>query len=222
MLELYHKLQNANLTFRNDLSFVNTWNFFAPLPAKQFEQLTSTGPHAGTKGAFSAGVSLRTRYRELLENAQAQQDMSFWASDSDRVIDSARYFAAGFFGWNHSATLHIIPETPERGGNSLTPARACQNYVDDVENKGRGYGARQLLAWKETYIPAIRRRLLLQHPEIEFSTSETYTMQVRAPRQCPLIKAVNMRAVPSEPLFSRLPSSYFDGCARLENSSCSK
>jgi acid phosphatase len=178
MLELYHKLQNANFTFQGDLAFLNTWDFFAIHPTQQFEQLTSTGSHAGILGAFSAGVKLRTRYLSLLEKAEAQKQTTLWASDSRRVIDSARYFAEGFFGLNHTATIQIIPETLSRGGDTLTPSRACSNYFNDVDGQGRGYGARQLLAWQETYIPAIRKRLQLQNPQISFTTPEVYTMQV--------------------------------------------
>ncbi|EGP87067.1 uncharacterized protein MYCGRDRAFT_109391 [Zymoseptoria tritici IPO323] len=179
MLELYQRLQHANITFTGDLAFVNTWNFLAPLPDQQFEQLTTTGPYAGTLSAFSAGVKLRTKYFHLLESAIARRQTSFWASDSQRVIDTAKHFASGFFGmdWADYTTLHIIPETLEQGSNTLTPGRACQNYFDDTDDYGRGYGAKQLKAFGETYLPAISQRLLNGNPEIAFSNEEVYTMQ---------------------------------------------
>jgi acid phosphatase len=179
MLELYQRLQHANVTFAGDLAFVNTWNFFAPFPNKQFEQLTTTGPYAGTLSAFTAGVKLRTKYLHLLEQALSKGQTSFWASDSNRVIDTAKYFASGFFGldWASRATLHIVPETLDQASNTLTPGRACRNYFNNVNSQGRSYGAAQLLAFGKTYLPAVSERLRKGNPDIVFSNEEVYSMQ---------------------------------------------
>ena len=98
MLELYHRIKDSNVTLKGDLAFVNEWDFFTTEPAEHFESLVSTGPYAGTLEAFETGVKLRTRYKHLLDEALEQKATAFWASDSGRVIDTARYFAAGFFG----------------------------------------------------------------------------------------------------------------------------
>ena len=70
-------------------------------------------------------MKLRTRYKYLLEAALEHDFTSFWASDSQRVVDTAQYFAAGFLGidWEDLTALHVIPETPHRGANTLTPGR---------------------------------------------------------------------------------------------------
>ena len=98
MLSLYERIRKSNVTFTGDLSFINDWDFFINEPAEDLESLVSTGPYAGTLEAFNAGVKLRTRYKDLLDNATATGPISFWASDSERVIDTAKYFGAGFFG----------------------------------------------------------------------------------------------------------------------------
>lgn len=154
-----------------------TWALFSPLldPERDFEQLTSTGPFSGVLGAFTTGVRLRTRYHHLLPSGGKP---NFWAGDSPRVIDTARYFAAGFFGldWEDHSTLHIIPETAELGADTLTPGDTCNAYIEDLEY-GHDYGARMLAQYRATYLSEIRKRLLKQNPDIEFTDTELYSMQ---------------------------------------------
>ncbi|KAK4506870.1 hypothetical protein PRZ48_000603 [Zasmidium cellare] len=178
MLELYQHLQRENVTFKGDLAFLNGWNFFAPHPNDQFDQLTATGPYAGTLEAFATGVKLRTRYEKLLEEALAQNKTSFWAGDSQRVIETAQIFATGFFGldWEKTAKLHIVPEDLDTGGNTLTPGHACPKYGTDLEY-GHGYGAKNLEVFRSTYLPAIGKRLQTDNPGIVFNDAEIYSMQ---------------------------------------------
>lgn len=176
MLELYQKLQTANMTFTGDLEFVNTWDFFAPHPNEQFEQLTTMGRYAGTLQSFGTGTKLRTRYEKLLEQALFRNQTTFWAAQSDRVIDTARYFATAFFGvdWETRAKLIPIPETPDRGANTLTPGRGCPKYATSPQ--GHSYGDERSMAFRSTFLPGVRARLLKQNPGITFSDSEVYTM----------------------------------------------
>ena len=105
-------------------------------------------------------------------------NIRFWASDSQRVIDTARYFGAGFFGldWQNTTTLQVIPETADRGGDTLTPGDTCLLYVEDQEEgHDKGYG--MLNAFRATYLNATRQRLLKQNPGIEFTDDEVYAMQ---------------------------------------------
>ena len=179
MLELYHRIANANVTLRGDLEFVNDWDFFTTQPAQHFEGLVSTGQYAGTLEAFTTGVKLRTRYRHLLDAALEHGATSFWASDSNRVIDTARYFAAGFFGidWKETATLHVVPETADHAADTLSPGRTCLNYRQDVDDFGHAYGYRMLNAFRKTYEPGIVERLAKQNPHFPFTEAEIFTMQ---------------------------------------------
>lgn len=180
MLELYQRIQESNLTLQGDLAFVNEWEFFTDDPAEHFETLVSTGPYAGTLEAFAAGVKLRTRYKHLLDEALVSGPVSFWASDSKRVIDTAHYFGAGFFGINQHqlATLHIVPETADQGANTLTPGRTCLRYRDNADRRGHAYGYRMMDMIRSTYEPAIVRRLARQNPEMLFAEGEIFAMQL--------------------------------------------
>lgn len=177
MLELYQRLQRANMTFNGTLTFVNLWNFFAPLPQSQLEQLTATGQYAGTLQSVSAGTKLRTKYERLLERALAQNQTSFWSCSCKRVSDTARLFATGFFGvnWQELATHHIVPETKDRGANTLTPGRACPKYETDP--LGRSFGVENFMQFRSTYLAEISVRLQKQNPGIVFSDAEIYSMQ---------------------------------------------
>ncbi|KAK8250562.1 histidine phosphatase superfamily [Phyllosticta capitalensis] len=194
MLQMLNRIAEANITSRGDLEFLNNWKFITPgqphtarleancshlpEPSAHFEQLTSTGPFAGTLGAFTTGVRLRTRYSHLFEPASSGKKTNFWAGDSERVIDTARYFAAGFFGldWKEHAQLHVIPETAELGADTLTPGDTCLAYINDTVN-GHDKGARLLAEYRATYLKHVRQRLLRENPEIEFSDAELYSMQ---------------------------------------------
>ena len=199
MMNALQKLKDAQEEHpggMGDLDFVKTWEFFAsgkqhpqisclsvltlvPDPKAEFEQLTRTGPFSGTLGAFTNGVKLRTRYQHLLPSPARKRKLNFWASDSARVIDTARYFGAGFFGldWKDRAQLHVIPETADRGANTLTPGDTCLAYLtDDVE--GHDKGARMLGAFRATYLDAPRQRLAAAKPRLRNLTDdELYAMQ---------------------------------------------
>lgn len=179
MIDLLARIKASNVTLAGDLAFVNRWVFFSNDPQRHFDQLTTTGPYAGTLNAFTTGVKLRSRYEHLLpRRLSGRRKTNFWASDCTRVIDTARYFAAGFFGlnWQDTATLHVIPETEDRGGDTLTPGDTCLKYIDDVEH-GHDQGAVKLAQFRATYLGAVRRRLKQQNPGIEFTDDEVYAMQ---------------------------------------------
>ncbi|KAK5723002.1 hypothetical protein LTR17_014052 [Elasticomyces elasticus] len=176
MLELFQHIQHANVTLQGDLAFANNWNFFMR-DLEHLEDLVTTGPYAGTLEAFGTGVKMRTRYEHLLEEALARNQTNFWASDSKRVFETAGYFGAGFFGldWRDTARLHVVPETEDRGGDTLTPGKTCFKYANNADGHGHAYGVRMWSQWRESYMPAIVERLSLTG--IKFSESEVYSMQ---------------------------------------------
>ncbi|KAL8717453.1 MAG: hypothetical protein Q9225_005303 [Loekoesia sp. 1 TL-2023] len=115
-----------------------------------------------------------------MSNPHPAKPVNFWASDCNRVIETACYFAAGFFGhdWDskRAAKLHIIPETPDRGADTLTPGDTCLEYHKDMQT-GHDYGLIQLTKFRSTYLPAIAARFQAQNPDIEFTNGEIYSMQ---------------------------------------------
>ncbi|KAF2116521.1 histidine phosphatase superfamily [Lophiotrema nucula] len=174
---LHHKLKTSEKTLEGDLAFVNNWQLF--WSDEHNGHLTTTGPFSGTLGAFTTGVRLRTRYHDLIDQAQTGVGkIRFWASDSARVIDTARYFAVGFFGlnWTNIAHLEVIPETSDRGGDTLTPGDTCPEYLDDRE-EGYDKGARLTELYRSNYLNATRERFLNQNPSIEFNDEHLFAMQ---------------------------------------------
>jgi acid phosphatase len=146
------------------------------------EQLTSTGPFAGTLGSFTTGIRLRTRYQHLSDRVAADYPHTptiIWASDSNRVIETAKHFAAGFFGLDYDTTdtarLEVISEHSSQAANTLTPGRTClANKRDQKEGQPKGY--RLIGEYRAIYMPPIRERLLEQ-TGMDFSDHEIYAMQ---------------------------------------------
>ena len=134
----------------------------------------------GTLSSFSTGVRLRTRYQHLLERTSLEKTPTkFWASDSNRVIETAKHFAAGFFGIDYDiankAILQVISEHSSLGADTLTPGRTClANKKDEMEGQRKGY--RLLNEYRASYMPAIRERLAKQ-TDMYFEDHEIYAMQ---------------------------------------------
>lgn len=171
-------MQDSGVTFKGDLTFFNDWKLFWS-DDEVIEQLTSTGPFSGRLGSFVTGVRLRTRYFDLVSRTLSQHRRTrYWASDCQRVIDTARYFAAGFFGLEaqNRTQLDVIPEDFSRGADTLTPGDTCLTYEQDHET-GHDSGYTMLYKFRSTYLGAIRERLVKQNPEIEFTEDEIYAMQ---------------------------------------------
>ncbi|KAF1834517.1 3-phytase B precursor [Decorospora gaudefroyi] len=177
--EVVKRMKQSGKTFTGSLTFFNDWELFWSSDDNDLEQLTSTGPFAGTLGSFTTGVRLRTRYQHLLDHATPTSPTVFWASGSNRVIETAKHFAAGFFGIDYNTTntasLKIISEHPSLGADTLTPGRTClANKKDGEEGQAKGY--RLMGEYRATYIIAIRRRLLEQ-TGMYFADHEIYAMQ---------------------------------------------
>ncbi|KAH0543203.1 hypothetical protein FGG08_002464 [Glutinoglossum americanum] len=177
MLDLLKRIKESKQKLIGDLEFANDWEYFTQDPDNHFEQLTSTGPFAGTLEAFTTGVKLRTRYSHLLGDSGVEK-MRLWGSDSDRVIDTARYFSAGLFGldWQHAAELIVIPEAADLGADTLTPTATCSAYLRNL-TFGHDYGARMLERFQSTYLGLVGDRLQEQNPHMHFNDSEIYSMQ---------------------------------------------
>ena len=148
-------------------------------PLTQHGQLTKTGPYAGSLTAFRTGVNMRTRYKHLLPPKSSACRVNLWASSTNRVVETARYFATGLFGldWTSNvAALHVISNSSDLGADTLTPQDTCLNYRTDIE-LGHDYGYTQLRKFSGTYLPQIGHRLRRENPNIEFTEREIYSMQ---------------------------------------------
>ena len=128
---------------------------------------------------FASGRTMRARYKHLLPSKSSACRVNFWASSTNRVVETARYFATGFFGLNWTtniAALHIISNSSDLGADTLTPQDTCLNYRTDIE-LGHDYGYTQLSRFSATYLPQIGHRLRRENPDIEFTGREIYSMQ---------------------------------------------
>ncbi|KAL4794351.1 histidine phosphatase superfamily [Aspergillus venezuelensis] len=185
-LDLLHRIKESNIVLNGTLSFLNNWTYFTDTPSTDFDQLTRTGPYSGTLGSFTTGARLLTRYQHLLPKSLTNDKngkLRFWASDCRRVVETARYFAFGLLGHDWESTgkaeLQIIPETFERGADTLTPGDTCLNYLQDLE-EGHDKGLHKLAEYLSTYAPAIATRLLKQHGNEALGTlsnAEIFSMQ---------------------------------------------
>jgi acid phosphatase len=178
-LEFLKRVQDTGLPLNGSLAFFQNWTYITDRPENDFGQLTRTGPYAGTLSSFTTGVQFRTLYGNLIPKGTKTR---LWASDSGRVIETARHFASGFYGldWDVSgkAELQIIPETFERGADTLTPGDTCHKYLEDTIH-GHDNGQEMLARFQESYIPKIAERLM---HEGNFglkglSNTEVYAMQ---------------------------------------------
>lgn len=135
MMEVYHKLQDANLTGASVLS--------------QHMELLRTPSLPTARTAHVYWTHCRDSGR-LFDWCEDENEVSFVARKSavagpnssicKRLGVYDRFcaiLAEGFYGWNIAASLHIIPETLNRGGDTLTPRRACHNYFSNVDDQGR-------------------------------------------------------------------------------------
>jgi acid phosphatase len=179
-LALVKRLQDIDAPLNGSLSFFNGWKYFSVDPSTDFDQLTMTGPFAGTLASFTTGVRFRTRYGHLLPE---RGKTKLWASDSRRVIETARLFASGLFGLNWekdgTAELEVIPESLDQHTDTLTPGDTCLRYIEDT-GKGHDYGRNMLALFQENYIPPIAHHLVHAQGNQaigNFSNLEVYSMQ---------------------------------------------
>ncbi|CAO2650994.1 Nn.00g092910.m01.CDS01 [Neocucurbitaria sp. VM-36] len=191
--EVVERMKRSGKTFTGNLAFFNDWELFWSAISRRvtdqslkddssLEQLTDTGPFSGTLGSFTTGVRLRTRYRHLLSHVASNHShhaTTFWASGSNRVIETAKHFALGFFGIDYQkankAALRIISEHHSLGADTLTPGRTCLANKRD-QNEGQRKGYRLMGEYRATYLAAIRERLF-KETSMEFGDQEIYAMQ---------------------------------------------
>lgn len=117
--------------FKGPLEFLNTWEY-------ELGQGTLTTPGSVTE--FTSGAKFWTDYGRLLYNASAGQARYDASMDGDvkpilrttsqqRILESAEYWATGFFGFNSSDSydLVIIPEGGSEN-NTLASYDSCPSF----------------------------------------------------------------------------------------------
>jgi len=89
----------------------------------------------------------------------------------DRMLKSAEYFMAGFFGleWTNNATLEVIIEAPGFN-NSLAGYFNCNN--SNLAVSAAGTNASRI--WEETYLKNATARLNAMSKGFVWNTSSVY------------------------------------------------
>lgn len=89
----------------------------------------------------------------------------------DRMLKSAEYFMAGFFGleWTNNATLELIIEQPGFN-NSLAGYFQCNNS-DLAVNEG---GTNASIVWENIYLQNATQRLQALSPNFKLNVSDVY------------------------------------------------
>ena len=115
------KLYGFNISqWQNDLQFLNSWKW--QVTDNIFALETASGPYNGLLTTYKHGAEYRVRYNHLFDT-MSDKKVPMWSAEYERVVQTARKFGEGFFGWNYttSVAMNFIPETNEQGANSLTP-----------------------------------------------------------------------------------------------------
>lgn len=121
--ESLSKLNAKKGKFTGDLAFYNSWVPFDEPSSGWLGEESTIGPYNGLHEGYYSGMMYAERYGDLVD---LEGMTPVFASGALRVVDTARRFIEGFFGYNATqAALNIIPETTDQGANSLTPT--CQN-----------------------------------------------------------------------------------------------
>ena len=165
-----------SIPLQGSLKFVKDWKYFTNVSSPEFEDLTTSGPYAGTQQALATGELLRKRYGHLV---RPDKPLKFWSCGSSRDVETAKWFAEGFFGsgWESSpsARLEVIEETPDRGANTLTPGKTCRLNQEDAHS-GRDNGYSQMHIWMDMFTGPIIQRLEGQNAGISLEPMEVYSM----------------------------------------------
>ncbi|KAK6466044.1 secretory acid phosphatase [Scheffersomyces coipomensis] len=166
MVSAYKKILNTNQTFTGSLAFLNTWESFLDTESLWAEE-TYSGPYSGLLNGFRRGVEYRAKYGHLWNG----ENVPMFSSGYERIIETARRFGLGFFGYNYtdSVYLNIIPETADQGANSLTPV--C--YTNQTTTT---YGLSNF-----TQFTAAASRLNSEVKGLNLSASDVYNLMLLAP-----------------------------------------
>lgn len=166
---IFEKLKNANVqVYKGPLSFIEDYEFFVQDDAR-LETESDKGFYSGLGDCYNLGADLRSKYDDLFDGKTVYP---VFTSGQERVVDSARAFAKGFFASNYTdlASIQIIPEEETQGVNSLTTHDACSNYNgsynDDIVNSFAG----------NDYLERASARLNTLSPGFNLTESDIYDM----------------------------------------------
>ncbi|RAK89675.1 3-phytase B [Aspergillus costaricaensis CBS 115574] len=167
--EALAKVYSINTTeYKGDLAFLNDWTYYVPNEC-YYNAETTSGPYAGLLDAYNHGNDYKARYGHLWNGETV---VPFFSSGYGRVIETARKFGEGFFGYNYStnAALNIISESEVMGADSLTPTCDTDNDQTTCDN----------LTYQLPQFKVAAARLNSQNPGMNLTASDVYNLMVMA------------------------------------------
>ncbi|KAI4148053.1 MAG: hypothetical protein L6R39_002912 [Caloplaca ligustica] len=143
--------------------------------ASIFHLMGQLSPYFPNPELFDSGVLHYYNYGHLYNTSTK---IIARTTTQDRMLKSAEYFMAGFFGleWTNNATLELIIE--EQGfNNSLAGYFQCNNSNKAV-NQG---GTNASMVWENIYLQNATKRLQAFSPNFKLNVSDVYNMQTLCP-----------------------------------------
>ncbi|PKI84653.1 hypothetical protein MVES1_001877 [Malassezia vespertilionis] len=146
-----------------DLDFLKQWKY--PIGAEVLV-------HQGAQELFDSGVKMFYDYGKLLDNKTDHKIVVRTTSQS-RMLDSARYWTLGFFGWNapQQVDIEVLTEY-ENQNNSLAPYEVCTNSNKDSFRIGDALAVQ----WREKYTADAVKRLQPMLKGVKLNAKLVYGM----------------------------------------------
>lgn len=159
--KLHNITSNGTAKWSGELSFLNTWKY--QLGA---EILVARG----RQELFDSGVLFYYNYGQLYNTSTK---IIARTTTQDRMLKSAEYFMAGFFGleWTHNATLEPIIEQ-NAYNNSLAGYYQCNNSNTFVSTGGNNAS----LIWEAKYLPNATARLKKLAGGYDWTIADSYNV----------------------------------------------
>ncbi|MCJ1375051.1 hypothetical protein MMC20_006285 [Loxospora ochrophaea] len=153
-------------TFTGALSFLNSWSY--KLGAEILVPV-------GRRELFDSGVLHYYQYGQLYNTSTK---IVARTTSEDRMLKSAEYFLAGFFGlqWTNNASLEVIIEM-DGFNNSLAGYDQCNNSNTEVS----AGGANATAMWQKIYLQNATSRLASLAGDYNWTLSDTYNAQTLCP-----------------------------------------
>ncbi|KIW14294.1 hypothetical protein PV08_07076 [Exophiala spinifera] len=164
--KLHNITSNGTAQWTGDLAFLNSWKY--QLGA---EILVARG----RQELFDSGVLFYYDYGALYNTSTK---IIARTTTQDRMLKSAEYFMAGFFGleWTHNATLEVILE--QNGyNNSLAGYYQCNNS-NSYQSTG---GNNASLIWENIYLANATKRLRAFSGSYNWTVADSYNAQTLCP-----------------------------------------
>ncbi|KAL9587999.1 MAG: hypothetical protein Q9203_003182 [Teloschistes exilis] len=152
--------------FTGALSFLNSWSY------KLGSEILVP---VGRQELFDSGVLHYYDYGHLYNTSTK---IIARTTTQDRMLKSAEYFMAGFFGleWTNNATLELIIEQ-QNFNNSLAGYFQCNNSNAPVNAGGNNAST----VWENIYLQNATKRLQALSPNFKLNVSDVYNMQTLCP-----------------------------------------